>query len=266
MLSVCGTVNDLCMQGAVPLYLTLGLILEEGFPLEWLDKIIASMAETLKSCNVKIIAGDTKVIERRTGESIYINTTGIGIMRPDVDVHVGNAKPGDVIIVNGTLGDHGIAVLSHREGLQFSSDIISDVAPLNTLVDVLLNAVPCISCLRDPTRGGLAAALSDIAEQSAQGIVINENNIPVREDVRSACDLLGLDPLQVANEGKVVVVCAPQYAQQILKLIKSHPLGRNASIIGEIVSEHRGQVVLSTRTGGKRPVDLPSGEDLPRIC
>ena len=265
-LAVCGTVNDLCMQGAVPLYLSFGLILEEGFPVPDLERIIKSMALALRETNTKIVTGDTKVIERRSGGGIFINTAGIGARRPGIDVHVKNAGPGDAIIVTGTLGDHSIAVMSRREGLGFETDLESDVAPLPGMVDALLSRSAPIHCLRDLTRGGLAAALCDIAGQSGTGMVMEENMIPVKKAVRSACGLLGLDPLNAANEGKAVVVCPAQAAQKALSALRSHPLGRDAAIIGEVVSDHPGQVILRTGTGGERIVELPSGEDLPRIC
>ena len=264
-LAVCGTVNDLAMQAAKPLVLSFGLILEEGFPVLDLDRILSSMAAVLKETGTQVITGDTKVVERKACSGIFINTTGIGSRLKDIDVHVSNARPGDAIIVTGTLGDHGIAVLSRREGLEFETELVSDTAPLWDLTGLLLEKAP-VHCLRDPTRGGLAAALCDIAGQSRAGVSIREKDIPVKKAVRSACGLLGLDPLNVANEGKAVVVCPADAARTALSALRSHPLGRDAAIIGEIVSDHPGQVVLSTGTGGERIVELPSGEDLPRIC
>jgi hydrogenase expression/formation protein HypE len=265
-LAVCGTVNDLCMQGAIPLYLSFGLILEEGFPVPDLERIVHSMALTLKETDTKIVTGDTKVVERRGGGGIFINTAGIGARRPGIDVHVKNARPGDAIMITGTLGDHSIAVMSRREGLGFETELESDVAPLSGMVGVLLDRAAPIHCLRDLTRGGLAAALCDIAGQSGAGITIEENMISIKKAVRSACGLLGLDPLNAANEGKAVVVCPAEAAQEALSALKSHPLGRDAAIIGEIRAGHPGQVVLRTGAGGERIVELPSGEDLPRIC
>ncbi|MFH0952821.1 MAG: hydrogenase expression/formation protein HypE [Verrucomicrobiota bacterium] len=265
-LAVCGTINDLAMQGGEPRYLSLALILEEGLPLEDLQKIIASVGKTAGEAGVKIVTGDTKVVERGSGGGIYINTAGLGVRKPGVDTHVANAKPGDAVIVTGTIGDHGIAVMSAREGLAFESKLVSDVAPLWNMVQALLGAVPSIHCLRDPTRGGLASALNDIAEASSVGIRLKESALRVKNEVRGACGLLGLDPLNVANEGKAVVVCARQDSTRTLAVLRSHPLGLEASVVGEVVERHAGQVVLETAIGGERIVDVPSGEDLPRIC
>lgn len=265
-LAVCGTVNDLAMQGAEPRYLTLGLILEEGFPLGDLRRVMTSLAGTARQTGVRIVTGDTKVVERGSGGGVYINTAGLGVRRSGVDTHVANARPGDVVIVTGTIGDHGIAVMSAREGLKFESRLESDVAPLWDLVRTLLDAVPGIHGLRDPTRGGLAAALNDIAEASKAGVRIRESALRVRDEVRGACGLLGLDPLNVANEGKAVVVCPPEDADRALAALRSHPLGRDASVAGVVVAEPCGRVLLETNLGGERIVDVPTGEDLPRIC
>jgi hydrogenase expression/formation protein HypE len=265
-LAVCGTVNDLAMQGAEPRYLTLGLILEEGLPLADLKRIMTSVAEAAGQTGVRIVTGDTKVVERGSGGGVYINTTGLGVRRPGVDTHVANARPGDAVIVTGTLGDHGIAVMSAREGLKFESNLVSDVAPLWDLVKTVLDAAPGIRCLRDPTRGGLAAALNDIAEASGVCVRIRESALRVRDEVRGACGLLGLDPLNVANEGKAVIVCPPECAAGALAALRSHPLGREAGRIGSVVPEPRGRVLLETNLGGERIVDVPTGEDLPRIC
>jgi hydrogenase expression/formation protein HypE len=265
-LAVCGTINDLAMQGAEPRYLSLALILEEGLPLEDLEKIIASVGKTASEAGVKIVTGDTKVVERGSGGGVFINTAGLGIRKAGVDTHVANAKPGDTMIVTGTIGDHGIAVMSAREGLEFESKLVSDVAPLWDLVRVMLDAVPDIHCLRDPTRGGLASAVNDIAESSSVSIRLRESAIRVRDEVRGACGLLGLDPLNVANEGKAVVVCSRQDSCRVLEVLRSHRLGSETCIIGEVVARHAGQVVLETTLGGERIVDVPSGEDLPRIC
>lgn len=265
-LAVCGTVNDLAMQGAEPRYLSLALILEEGLLLSDLERVARSIAETAARTNVAIVTGDTKVVERGSGGGVFINTTGLGVRRAGVDTHVSNARAGDRVILTGTIGDHGMAVMSVREGLRFESELVSDVAPLWDLVRGLTDAVPGVRCLRDPTRGGLAAALNDIACASRVGIRIRESEVPVRPEVRGACGLLGLDPLNVANEGKAVVVCGPGDAAQALEAIRGTAEGRDARVIGDVVSEPAGRVVLETALGGERLVDVPSGEDLPRIC
>ena len=265
-LAVSGTVNDLAMQGAIPRYLTLGLILEEGLPLTDLDKIMRSLAATAAEAGVQIVTGDTKVVERGAGSGLFINTTGLGLRRPGINTHVSHAKPGDAILITGTLGDHGIAVLSQREGLSFQTALASDVAPLNSLTAALLEAVPDIHVLRDPTRGGVAAALNDIAMAAKVGIRIDESALPVRPEVRGACGLLGLDPLGVANEGKALVLCAAADEARALAALWAHPLGRNACRIGEVLPAPQGKVLLRTRIGGERLVEMPLGDDLPRIC
>jgi len=265
-LAACGTINDLAMQGAEPRFLSLGLILEEGLPLGDLRRAIRSIAEVADSVGVRVVTGDTKVVEHGKGGGIYINTTGLGVRRAGIDVHVSRARPGDAVIVTGMLGDHGIAVMSCREGLEFDSPIESDVAPLWGLVRPLLDAVPQVHCLRDPTRGGLAAALCDIAEASNTCIRVRETALPVRRAVRSACDFLGLDPLNVACEGRAVVICSGAEADRALRLLRSHPLGADAAIIGGVVSAPAGMVIVETTIGGERIVTLPAGEELPRIC
>jgi len=265
-LCVCGTVNDLAMQGAEPRCLTLGLILEEGLPLRDLAAVIRSLAATAAEAGVQVVAGDTKVVERGAGSGLFINTAGVGLRRAGVDTHVANAQPGDAVLITGTLGDHGIAVLSRREGLAFATELVSDVAPLNGLVDALLAAVPGVHVLRDPTRGGVAAALNDIARAAGVGIRVEERALPVRAEVHGACNLLGLEPLGVANEGKALVVCAADDAARALAALRAHPLGRAAGRIGTVLAGPRGQVLLHTRLGGERLVDLPLGDDLPRIC
>ena len=265
-LAVCGTINDLAMQGAEPRYLSLGLILEEGLPIGDLERIIKSVAAVLRETGVTVVTGDTKVVERGKGGGIFINTSGIGVRRPEIDVHVSNARPDDVVILTGTMGDHGMAVMSRREGLRFESDLASDVAPLWDMTRRLLDAVPAVRCLRDPTRGGVAAALCDIAASSGVGIRINETLLPVKKEVRGACDLLGLDPLNVANEGKAVVVCPLEDSGRALEALRSDSAGREACIIGRVVSELSGMVILETAIGGERIVEPPTGEDLPRIC
>lgn len=265
-LAVCGTANDLAMQGGEPKWMSLSLILEEGLEIATLRRIVESAAQVLNELGITVVTGDTKVVERGRGSGVFINTAGIGIQKPGVDVGVWNAKPGDRVIVTGTIGDHGIAVMSQREGLGFEMELQSDVAALWPMISQVLEKVPTVHCLRDPTRGGLAGALNDIAERSAAGIRICERALPVRKEVRGACDLLGFDPLNVANEGKALVVCSDKDAQEVLEILRAHPLGREAAIIGEVTDEPKGMVLLETIIGGERIVETPSGEDLPRIC
>ncbi len=265
-IAVCGTVNDLAMQGAKPLYLTLGLILEEGLRISDLDKIMQSMAAAAREAGVQIVAGDTKVVERGAGSGIFINTSGLGLRRPGINTHVSHAQVGDVVLITGTIGDHGMAVLSQREGLQFQTTLVSDVAPLNGLVAALLEAVPGVHVLRDPTRGGVAAAAHDVATSAKVCVKLAETALPVRDEVRGACGILGLDPLTVANEGKALVICAAADEARALAALRSHPLGRDACRIGEICAAPAGRVLLRTRIGGERLVELPLGDDLPRIC
>lgn len=265
-LAACGTINDLAMQGAEPRYLSLGLILEEGFPIADLERVLESLAEACREAGTSVVTGDTKVVERGLGTGIAINTSGLGVRLPGTSVRVSNARPGDVVIVTGTIGDHGVAVMTRREGLKLDSEIRSDVAPLWIMVKSLLNAVPGVRCLRDPTRGGIAGALCDIAKRSRVSIEIEQADIPVRSDVSAACRVLGLDVLNVANEGKAVVVCAEADARMALAVLKANPYGKDSAIIGRVVTEPEGVVLLNTAIGGKRIVQLPSGEDLPRIC
>lgn len=265
-LSVHGTINDIAMSGAKPLYLTASFILEEGFPLSDLQRIVASMAKAARDANVSIVSGDTKVVERGKGDGVFITTTGIGTVPEGINISGSNAKPGDCIIVSGYLGDHGVAVMSHRNNLTFHTDIQSDTASLNHLVTDMITAVPNIHCLRDPTRGGLATTLNELAVQSKVGCIIDENHIPVRTEVMSACELLGLDPLYVANEGKLVAICESSDADHLLQIMRSHPLGKHSAIIGKVVEDTKNFVQLKTRLGGMRIVDWLSGEQLPRIC
>jgi len=270
-LAVCGTINDVTMQGAEPRYLSLGLIIEEGFALSDLRRIVRSVGQTCAQNGVLVVTGDTKVIERRTkgparSSGIFLNTTGIGVRVPGVDVSVTNAQVGDAVLISGTLGDHGIAVMSSREGLDLESALTSDVAPLWALIGPILREGPAIRCLRDPTRGGVAAALCDVAEGSGRCIRIREDALPLRQEVRGACGLLGLDPLNVANEGKAIVVCAAEHASRLLDRLRSHPLGAQAGVIGTVVAGPAGKVLLETAVGGERIADVPTGEDLPRIC
>jgi hydrogenase expression/formation protein HypE len=254
------------MAGAKPLYLSAGFILEEGLPIETLAAIVQSMAGACKRAGVTLATGDTKVINRGRGDGLYINTSGIGVIPAGVNIGPSMAKPGDVVIVSGTMGDHGIAVMSVREGLEFETRIESDTAPLGGMVEAMLAASSDIHCLRDATRGGLAAVLNEIAAASKAGITFGENDIPVRPEVRGACEMLGLDPLYVANEGKLVAVVAADAADAVLVAMQSDPLGQNATIIGRVTDDHPGMVVSKTAIGASRVVDLPAGELLPRIC
>ncbi len=265
-LAVCGTVNDLSMSGARPLYLSLAFIIEEGLPVDDLKKIVGSIKKAAGEAGVKIVTGDTKVVNQGSADKLFINTAGVGIVPEGVDISAANARPGDKIIVSGNIGDHGIAVLSKREGLNFQVPVPSDCAPLNNLVADMLAASANIHCLRDPTRGGLATTLNDFAGQSKVGIRIEEDKIPVDRAVLAACELLGLDPLHIANEGKLAAVVACEDADAILANMKQNKYGKNAVIIGEVVAEHPGRVVMKTSLGASRIVDMPVGELLPRIC
>jgi hydrogenase expression/formation protein HypE len=265
-LAVHGTVNDLAMCGARPLYLSAGFILEEGFAMADLWRVVISMQEAAKSAGVALVTGDTKVVDRGKGDKIFINTSGIGIIAPEVHLHPGRAQVGDKIIVNGPIAVHGIAIMSVREGLEFETQIASDTAPLNDLVEKMLAASKEIHVLRDPTRGGVASALNEIAEKAGAGILIQEDRIPIREDVKGACEILGLDPLYVANEGKLLAFVPPKDAEKVLAAMRAHPLGKDATIIGAVVDDHPRMVIMKTRVGGTRVVDMLSGEQLPRIC
>jgi hydrogenase expression/formation protein HypE len=265
-LAVCGTVNDLAMSGAVPKYLSLAFIIEEGFPIEDLRKITASIKAAAAEAGVSIVTGDTKVVNQGGTDGIFINTAGIGIVPEGVDISAANARPDDVVIVSGPVGDHGIAVMSQREGIQFSTPVPSDCAPLNGLVATMLEACRDIRCLRDPTRGGLGTTLNDFAAQSHAGIRIEETEVPVRPAVRAACELLGLDPLSIANEGKLAAVVPPEHADTVLAAMKAHEYGREAAVIGRVTPEHPGRVVMTTSLGASRIIDVPAGELLPRIC
>ncbi len=264
-LAVCGTVNDLAVAGARPLYLTAGFILEEGLPLETLTRVVVSMAETARAAGVAIVTGDTKVVEHGAADGLFINTAGVGIVPPGVALGPARLQPGDALLINGPVGDHGLAVMLQREGLRFQSTLQSDVAPLHGLIAALLDAVPGqVRCLRDATRGGLASVLNEWVSQI--GIEIEEAAIPVREEVRAACEFLGLDPLYVANEGKVVVAVAAEAVDAALSVLRAHPLGRDAARIGRVTSEHAGRVVLRTPYGARRIIPMLTGAPLPRIC
>jgi hydrogenase expression/formation protein HypE len=265
-LAVCGTVNDLSMSGAKPLFLSAGFIIEEGFPLSSLQTIVVSMQKTAVEAGVKIVTGDTKVVNRAAADGVFINTAGIGLIPEGVSISGQNARPGDRVLISGSIGDHGVAILSLREGLQFSTTLESDCAPLNELVAGILEVSKKIRCLRDPTRGGLSSTLNELARQSGVGIWVEEDRIPIKEEVQGACELLGFDPLILANEGKLVAVVAEEVAETILQRMKAHPLGRDAAIIGEVREEPRAKVVLRTRMGLTRLIDMMVGEPLPRIC
>jgi hydrogenase expression/formation protein HypE len=265
-LAVCGTVNDLAMNGARPLYLSLSAIIEEGFLISELEQIVQSIKKASEEAEVSIIAGDTKVVNRGQADKLFITTSGVGIISPGVDISGANARAGDKVLLSGTIGDHGIAIMSQREGLRFSMALESDCAPLNKLVSQLLETSSRIHCLRDPTRGGLATTLNELARQSKVGIIVEEARIPVKEEVKAACELLGLDPIYVANEGKMVAVVDPADADKILARMRRNSYGRDAAIIGEVTKEHLGKVVMKTKLGPSRIIDMLSGELLPRIC
>jgi hydrogenase expression/formation protein HypE len=265
-LAVFGTVNDLSMIGATPSYLSLSFIIEEGFPIELLKKVISSIKEAAEKAKVSIVTGDTKVVEHKAADQLFINTAGIGWVRPNIHLSGINAKPGDQILLSGYIGDHEIAILSQREGFKFQEMVKSDCAPLNDLAGRMLDTCPSIRCMRDPTRGGLATTLNEIASKSNVGIVIDEKKVPIRESVRGICELLGLDPLYLANEGKLIAICPPDEAERLLKVMKGHPLGRNAEIIGRVTDENPKKVILQTLIGGHRILDMLTGGQFPRIC
>ena len=265
-LAVNGTVNDLAMSGATPLFLSAGFILEEGLEMETLGRIAASMARACERAGVQIATGDTKVVNKGHGDGVYINTSGIGIIPAGVDISPQNAKPGDAILVSGTLGDHGIAIMSVREGLGFESQIKSDTAPLNRLVSEILAATQELHCLRDATRGGLSAVLNELAAASRVGIEFEEGKVPVHPAVNAACEMLGLDPFYIANEGKLVAFVPAAQAEKVLEVMQKNEYGKAAAIIGQVTEEHPGTVVAKTAIGSSRVVDLPAGELLPRIC
>jgi len=265
-LAVNGTVNDLSMCGARPLYLSSAFIIEEGLPMDELWRIVLSMEAAAKAAGVQLVTGDTKVVDRGKGDKIFITTSGIGLIPNGVEISPQRAAKGDKIILNGTIADHGIAIMSVREGLEFETQIESDCAPLNGLVERMFSASKDIHVLRDPTRGGIATVLNEIAESATIGITISEESIPLSEEVSGACEILGFDPLYVANEGKLLAFVSPEAADTVLAAMRSHPLGKNAVLIGEVVDDHPGTVIMKTRIGGSRVVDMLSGEQLPRIC
>ncbi|OIO75599.1 MAG: hydrogenase expression/formation protein HypE [Elusimicrobia bacterium CG1_02_37_114] len=265
-LSVCGTINDLAVMGAKPLFISCGVIIEEGFSINDLEKIVSSMKNTVDEAGVKIVTGDTKVVEKGSCDRIFINTAGIGIIKQNPDMSMNKIVPGDKVIINGTIGDHGITILQAREQFHFKTKIASDCAPLNHLIHKIITTGAKIKFMRDPTRGGLATTLNEITEGKNIGIVLEEKKIPVRNNVRSICELLGFDPLYIPNEGKVVVIVDKNDANEVIKVMKNDALGEQSQVIGEVIPSARGKVILSTVSGGTRIVDMLVGDQLPRIC
>jgi hydrogenase expression/formation protein HypE len=265
-LAVTGTVNDLAMSGAVPLYLTCGMILEEGFAIDELIKIVASMKATADAAGVKIVTGDTKVVHKGAADKCFINTAGVGVIPEGVDISASHAQVGDKIIINGFIGDHGAAIVDARGELALESTILSDCQPLNDLVQTMLKTCPAIHCLRDATRGGVATVLNEFAQSSQVGIKLQHTAIPVRDEVRGMCEILGLDPLYLANEGKLVAVVPAEYVEAVLKVMQAHPAGLNSTVIGDVYAAPKGRVLLNTGFGGERLLDMLVGEQLPRIC
>jgi hydrogenase expression/formation protein HypE len=265
-LAVHGTVNDLAVGGAQPLFLSAAFILEEGLAMVDLERIVSSMREACALAGISLVTGDTKVVDRGKGDGVYITTSGIGLVPDGRSLSIGAARPGDCILVSGTIGDHGIAIMSVREGIEFETVLESDSAPLNDLTRVMLEACPGIRSMRDPTRGGLSSALNELAAASRVGVELREERIPLRPEVRGACEMLGLDPLYVANEGKLIAVAAQRDVERLLEVMRNHPLGRNAAMIGQVVDEHPGMVTMHSLVGGERVVTMLAGEQLPRIC
>jgi hydrogenase expression/formation protein HypE len=267
-LALHGTINDLAMGGAWPLYLTVSFIIEEGFPLKDLYEIARSMGAASKSASVPIITGDTKVVEKGKGDGVFISVSGLGAVHPNPEIKLSGdrARSGDKVILSGTMGDHGMAILATREGLTFKTELKSDQAPLHELVKLMLDHIPQISLMRDPTRGGVAATLNEICQQSDIGIILDEKNIPIKKEVRGACELLGLDPLHVANEGKLLAVVPAVYAEKLISIMHSHPYGVDAAIIGEVREDKNNFLQMKTTFGGNRIVHWMSSEQLPRIC
>ena len=265
-LAINGTINDLAMSGAKPLYIAAAFILEEGLAMADLERVVGSMSAAARCCGVQLVTGDTKVVNRGKGDKIFITTTGIGLVDSKLRISADRARPGDKILLSGTVGDHGIAIMSRRENLEFESAIESDTAPLHTLVAEMIEASEQIHCLRDPTRGGVATTLNELAASSRVGMVIDERQIPVRESVQGACEILGLDPLYVANEGKLLAIVGQADAAAVLQKMRAHPLGKEARVIGEVVADPPAMVLMKTAIGGTRVVDVLFGEQLPRIC
>ena len=265
-LSVHGTINDVAVMGATPLYLAAGFILEEGMPLNDLARIVESMANAARQAGVPVVTGDTKVVERGKGDGVFITTTGVGVVPEGLQLGGNRARPGDAVLVSGSLGDHGVAIMSRRENLSFDAPIESDTAALHGLIAAMLAVRADLRCLRDPTRGGLAATLNEIAGQSGVGMMLDEKAIPVKPVVAAACEFLGLDPLYVANEGKLIAICAPADAERLLAAMRAHPLGQDAALIGKVIADDHHFVQLTTAFGGRRIVDWLAGDQLPRIC
>jgi hydrogenase expression/formation protein HypE len=265
-LAIAGTVNDLAVSGAKPLYLSVGFIIEEGFPMEDLLRISRSIHSTAQEAGVLVVTGDTKVVNRGGADRMFLNTSGIGVLKPGVDTSGARVRPGDKVFVSGTLGDHGISVMAKREGLAVDFPLSSDVAPLNGMIEELLELGEAVHFLRDPTRGGLASSLNELVRDADFSVELREKSIPVRQEVRGTCELLGLDPLYVANEGKCVAVIEPQSSTRALEILRAHPLGENAQEIGTILAHPSRKVIMKTEIGGTRIVDAPVGEQLPRIC
>jgi len=264
-LAVCGTVNDLAVGGAEPLYLSAAFILEEGFALTELARIVRSMRAACDEAGISLVTGDTKVVDKGKGDEVFITTSGIGLVPEGRELSIRSARPGDCMLISGTIGDHGVAIMSLREGIAFETDLESDCAPLIGLTRAMLTACPAIRAMRDPTRGGVASVLNELATASGVGVRIEEASIPVRAEVRAACEMLGLDPLYVANEGKLIGVVPAEHAGRLLEAMRAHPLGRDAAVIGQVVAEHPGMVTLRSAVG-ERFVMMPAGEQLPRIC
>ena len=265
-LAVHGTVNDLAVGGAIPLFLSAAFILEEGFPIDDLKRIVASMRTACEAAGVELVTGDTKVVDRGKGDGVFVNTAGIGTVPANRSLSIANARPGDRILLSGTIGDHGIAIMSVREGIEFETVLESDTAALHSLTEAMLTACPRIRCMRDPTRGGLSSAVNELAAASKVGVRLTEQAIPVRREVHAACEMLGLDPLYVANEGKLIAVVPAEDAARVLEAMRGHPLGKNAADIGEVTADHPGMVLMRSVVGGERVVQLLAGEQLPRIC
>jgi hydrogenase expression/formation protein HypE len=265
-LAVHGTVNDLAVGGALPLYLSAAFILEEGMPIADLKRIVNSMRSACDDAGVALVTGDTKVVDHGKGDQVFITTTGVGLVPEGRTLSIRSARPGDAIVLSGTIGDHGIAIMSMREGIEFETVLESDSAPLTDLVRVMLEACPTIRAMRDPTRGGVSSALNELAEASSVGVTLDEAAIPVRAEVRGACEMLGLDPLYVANEGKLIAVVPAEEVERLVAVMRTHPLGARAARIGQVVADHPGMVTLRSLVGGERVVTLLSGEQLPRIC
>jgi hydrogenase expression/formation protein HypE len=265
-LAINGTINDLAVGGAMPLYLSAAFILEEGLPLADLKRIVQSMRAACQAAGVTLVTGDTKVVDRGKCDGAFITTAGLGVVPDEVSLSIRNARHGDRVLMSGTLGDHGIAVMSVREGIEFETLLESDTAPLHDLVRVMLETCPTIRCMRDPTRGGLASALNELAAASKVGVKLTEQAVPVRTEVRAACEMLGLDPLYIACEGRLMTVCPPAAVDRLLAVMRANPLGRESAIVGEVVAEHSGMVTVRTAIGGERVVPLLAGDQLPRIC